>query len=205
MGSLEYVISKYCLCSSTYVSAFGFVGFILFCDQLRCSETWLFLLTSKVVWISVSPLFVALRSIVATASTREENYEKLVSWINLEIKDPVLSSNIGASLNGSTSSPPGLMGSFEPGSQTKQRGLRLRRRWATRKFGGKTSIKLLRMVGFGPWMSVVCCAIHLILQTSSNHWKIVGNLNSMDIYGLGTISVNWWKRSRGWSGMCTSK
>ena len=30
MGSLENVRNKYCLCSSTYVSAFGFVGFILF-------------------------------------------------------------------------------------------------------------------------------------------------------------------------------
>ena len=30
VGSLEYVTTKYCLCSSTYVSAFGFVGFILF-------------------------------------------------------------------------------------------------------------------------------------------------------------------------------
>ena len=29
VGSLEYAINKYCLCSSTYVSAFGFVGFIL--------------------------------------------------------------------------------------------------------------------------------------------------------------------------------
>ena len=30
VGSLENVTNKYCLCSSTYVSAFGFVGFILF-------------------------------------------------------------------------------------------------------------------------------------------------------------------------------
>ena len=30
MGSLENVRCKCCLCSSTYVSAFGFVGFILF-------------------------------------------------------------------------------------------------------------------------------------------------------------------------------
>ena len=30
VGSLENVRNKYCLCSSTYVSAFGFVGFILF-------------------------------------------------------------------------------------------------------------------------------------------------------------------------------
>ena len=30
MGSLENLINKYCFCSSTYVSAFGFVGFILF-------------------------------------------------------------------------------------------------------------------------------------------------------------------------------
>ena len=30
VGSLENLIDKYCLCSSTYVSAFGFVGFILF-------------------------------------------------------------------------------------------------------------------------------------------------------------------------------
>ena len=29
VGSLENVRNKYCLCSSTYVSAFGFVGFIL--------------------------------------------------------------------------------------------------------------------------------------------------------------------------------
>ena len=30
VGSLENVTNKYCLCYSTYVSAFGFVGFILF-------------------------------------------------------------------------------------------------------------------------------------------------------------------------------
>ena len=30
VGSLENVTNKSCLCSSTYVSAFGFVGFILF-------------------------------------------------------------------------------------------------------------------------------------------------------------------------------
>ena len=30
VGSLENVINKYCFCSSTCVSAFGFVGFILF-------------------------------------------------------------------------------------------------------------------------------------------------------------------------------
>ena len=30
VGSLENVRNKYCLCSSTYVSVFGFVGFILF-------------------------------------------------------------------------------------------------------------------------------------------------------------------------------
>ena len=30
VGSLENVRNKYCFCSSTYVSAFGFVGFILF-------------------------------------------------------------------------------------------------------------------------------------------------------------------------------
>ena len=30
VGSLENVRNKYCLCSSTFVSAFGFVGFILF-------------------------------------------------------------------------------------------------------------------------------------------------------------------------------
>ena len=30
VGSLENVRNEYCLCSSTYVSAFGFVGFILF-------------------------------------------------------------------------------------------------------------------------------------------------------------------------------
>ena len=30
VGSLEHVTNKYCLCSSTYVSAFGFVGFIFF-------------------------------------------------------------------------------------------------------------------------------------------------------------------------------
>ena len=30
VGSLENMRNKYCLCSSTYVSAFGFVGFILF-------------------------------------------------------------------------------------------------------------------------------------------------------------------------------
>ena len=30
VGSLENVTNKYCLCSSTFVSAFGFVGFILF-------------------------------------------------------------------------------------------------------------------------------------------------------------------------------
>ena len=30
VGSLENVIYKYCFCSSTCVSAFGFVGFILF-------------------------------------------------------------------------------------------------------------------------------------------------------------------------------
>ena len=36
VGSLENVIDKYCLCSSTYVSAFGFVGFILFLMQNAC-------------------------------------------------------------------------------------------------------------------------------------------------------------------------
>ena len=30
VGSLENVIKKYCFCSSIFVSAFGFVGFILF-------------------------------------------------------------------------------------------------------------------------------------------------------------------------------
>ena len=30
VGSPENVINKYCFCSSTYVSAFGFVGFIWF-------------------------------------------------------------------------------------------------------------------------------------------------------------------------------
>ena len=30
VGSQENVRTKYCLCSSKYVSAFGFVGFILF-------------------------------------------------------------------------------------------------------------------------------------------------------------------------------
>ena len=30
VGSLKNVTNKYCLCSSTFVSAFGFVGFILF-------------------------------------------------------------------------------------------------------------------------------------------------------------------------------
>ena len=30
VGSLKNVTNKYCLCSSTDVSAFGFVGFILF-------------------------------------------------------------------------------------------------------------------------------------------------------------------------------
>ena len=38
VGSLENVRNKYCLCSSTYVSAFGFVGFILF--FLRCRTCW---------------------------------------------------------------------------------------------------------------------------------------------------------------------
>ena len=36
VDSLENVGNKYCLCSSTYVSAFGFVGFILlksFCSR----------------------------------------------------------------------------------------------------------------------------------------------------------------------------
>ena len=37
-GSLENVINKYPFCSSTYVSAFGFVGFILFYFFLRM--TW---------------------------------------------------------------------------------------------------------------------------------------------------------------------
>ena len=30
VGLLENVINMFCFCSSTYVSAFGFVGFILF-------------------------------------------------------------------------------------------------------------------------------------------------------------------------------
>ena len=35
VGSRENVINKYCFCPSTYVSAFGFVGFILFFSRMR--------------------------------------------------------------------------------------------------------------------------------------------------------------------------
>ena len=48
VGSLENVTNKYCLCSSTYVSAFGFLGFILFPQEsvaaaqaiLGAGKTW---------------------------------------------------------------------------------------------------------------------------------------------------------------------
>ena len=51
----KHMTNKYCLCLSTYVSAFGFVGFILFCffnvDENRRSEgTW----TSFVVILDVA-------------------------------------------------------------------------------------------------------------------------------------------------------
>ena len=36
VGSPESVTNKYCLCSSAYVSVFGFVGFILFLE--KCSK-----------------------------------------------------------------------------------------------------------------------------------------------------------------------
>ena len=35
VGSLESVTNKSCLCSSTFVSAFGFVGFILFLQLFK--------------------------------------------------------------------------------------------------------------------------------------------------------------------------
>ena len=38
VASLENVINKYCLCSSTYVSAFGFVGFILFFSTSKMNQ-----------------------------------------------------------------------------------------------------------------------------------------------------------------------
>ena len=46
-GSLENVRNRYRLCSSTYVSAFGFVGFILFCSPKTKAQSKRFKRTHK--------------------------------------------------------------------------------------------------------------------------------------------------------------
>ena len=45
----KHMTNKYCLCLSTYVSAFGFVGFILFpiCKSTKVTVVYLMYLTNK--------------------------------------------------------------------------------------------------------------------------------------------------------------
>ena len=58
VGSLENVINKYCFCSSTYVSAFGFVGFILFSfpRRSRCSFPDSLGNQLKMLWDALTPV-----------------------------------------------------------------------------------------------------------------------------------------------------
>ena len=54
VGLLENVINKFCFCSSTYVSAFGFVGFILFLIRHRRSLALSFL---HAIWLKCQKRF----------------------------------------------------------------------------------------------------------------------------------------------------